>query len=561
MRITIATKIALAIIAIVILCVLTMAWQTSRNLESGFLTYLDAMQRKDLVKLGDLVAKLHREKGSLESLRHNPRAMRELMSQMTSQIQANQANYAARGGPGSPPLPGAAGYGPAPAADGRGPLGAEPERRGPPPPGPDGERRGPPPEGAQGGDPQRRGPPPGGPEGGPPRPGDPPRQSPGARDPLGIGPRVSIVDATGFVLFGPPGLPVGALTHDVSVDGKKIATLHLRPLVVSPSDNESAAAFIKGQEREIFMVAGALGALAILLAMALSRYLLRPVAALRDTTARLARGELDARAPLVSRDELAELAVHVNEMAKSLEENERKKRKMLADIAHELRTPLTVIRGEIEALIDGIREADNSALESLHGEVLHLAKMVDDLHQLTMADAGDLHFAWTEVALGQLMQPLLERYRQRAATVGLAVVYGVPDEPVPVRGDPGRLTQVLVNLLENSIRYTNKGGQIVATLVIDGAYAKMVVEDTAPGVPAGQHDAIFERLHRVDEARTRERGGSGLGLSICRALVKAHGGTIDASPSKLGGIKMTVMLPLNAGAAAAPVAVGVANAA
>ena len=113
-----------------------------------------------------------------------------------------------------------------------------------------------------------------------------------------------------------------------------------------------------------------------------------------------------------------------------------------------------------------------------------------------------------------------------------------------VRGDPGRLCQVIVNLLENSVRYTDPQGQIVVDLARDGGYASLVVDDSAPGVPEGGHAAIFDRLYRIDAARTRERGGSGLGLSICKALTEAHGGSIAASPSRLGGVRIVLRLPL-----------------
>jgi two-component system sensor histidine kinase BaeS len=280
-------------------------------------------------------------------------------------------------------------------------------------------------------------------------------------------------------------------------------------------------------------------------ALWLARHLLRPVAALRDVTARLARGQFDARAPLLSRDELAELALHVNAMAEALEKNEYQRRRMLADVSHELRTPLTVIRGELEALIDGIRTADARALESLHAEVLRLNKLVDDLHQLTLADAGDLKFDWQVLAFDELLLPILERFKTRADAAGLALRWSLPSMPVNLEGDAGRLTQVVINLLENSVRYTDAGGSIAATLTAGASDVELTIDDSAPGVPPGAHANIFERLYRVDSARTRERGGSGLGLAICKMLAEAHGGTISASPSPLGGVRMLLRLPMH----------------
>lgn len=491
MRLTIARKIALAVIATVILCVGTMAWVTSSNLQRGFIAYLNQMQVQDLEQVSYLLAQRYRREGSFEWLRGDQRAMREVLAQLSPQIQAEGA--------------------------------AQRRHRGPPPgrgdrfdqPGPTGRRDGPPPEA----------PPP-----------------PGARDPMGIGARLTVFDHEGIALIGPPDVPAG-IERPIIVDGATVGTVRVRPL--RQSGEAGAAGFLREQVRDIVIVAAVMVLVSILLALWLARHLLRPVAALRDVTARLARGQLSARAPLLSRDELAELALHVNAMAEALESSERQRRKVLADVAHELRTPLTVIRGEIEALIDGIRKADPAALQSLHAEVLHLNKLVDDLHQLTLADTGDLHFDWQQVELAELLLPVLDRYRARAASAGIELTRTLPALDLFVRGDPGRLTQVVVNLLENCVRYTDAGGQIALDLARDGQHAMLVIEDSAPGVPAADHGAIFERLYRVDAARSRERGGSGLGLAICKALVEAHGGTITASASALGGVRMVLRIPLS----------------
>jgi two-component system sensor histidine kinase BaeS len=309
-------------------------------------------------------------------------------------------------------------------------------------------------------------------------------------------------------------------------------------------DAQGARNFLRGQFQAILLLAVALVIASVLVAVLLARHFLRPVAALRDVTGRIARGELGARSPLLSRDELAELALHVNAMAEALEHNEAQRRRMVADVAHELRTPITVIRGEIEAVLDGVRQATPAAFESLHAEILRLNKLVDDLHQLALADAGSLSFDWAECDLRELLLPLLERYRPRAAAAGLALDWSLPAGPVPVRADSDRLTQVVLNLLENSVRYTDAGGRITVGLDASAGQARLVVDDSAPGVPDEAHARLFDRLFRVDSARSRERGGSGLGLSICRALVETHGGSVGAGPSPLGGVRITVLLPL-----------------
>lgn len=368
---------------------------------------------------------------------------------------------------------------------------------------------------------------------------------PDRHDPIGFASRISIVDAQGKVLIGPPDFPPG-IERAIKVDGQVVGRMRLMPLRQASGADASAVVFLRDQLRTIVLLSCALIGLAILAAIWLARHLLRPIAALRRVTARLARGEFEARAPLLSRDELAELALHVNEMAQALEESERQRRKMLADISHELRTPLTVIRGEIEALLDGIRQADAHALDSLHAEVLRLNKLVDDLHQLTLADAGDMQLHRQRLDLAALLRPLLERYQPRAAKAGLDLSWSLPSMPLMLDADADRLTQIVINLLENSVRYTDSGGQIVLALTQAGQYAELTIEDSAPGVPQEAYASIFERLYRVDAARTRTRGGSGLGLAICKALAEAHGGSIAALPSVLGGVRMLLRLPLNA---------------
>ncbi|MQA21887.1 ATP-binding protein [Rugamonas rivuli] len=500
MRLTIARKIALAVIAIVILCVGTMAWVASSNLKRGFVAYLNELQVQDFDQLRELLEERYRTEGNFDWLRGQPRALGELLNRITPRSQVFEPDGDAR----------------------RPPRG----RRPPPPPHPGpGRREPPPPEADQ-----------------PPadRPAEPP---PRRNDPMDFAQRVSITDAQGRKLIGPPDIQVGA-ERAIKVDGVVVGHMRLMPLRETGGADASATVFLREQLQSILLMSAVLIVLAILAAIWLARHLLRPVAALRDVTARLALGELSARAPLLSRDEVAELALHVNAMAEALEESERQRRKMLADVSHELRTPLTVIRGEIEALLDGIRQADANALQSLHAEVLRLNKLVDDLHQLTMADAGDLHYHWHELNLGELLRPTLERYQPRAQKCGLDLSWSLPSAPLVLQGDAGRLQQVVTNLLENSLRYTDSGGQIVVALSSAGGHAEIMVEDSAPGVPPEVLGSIFERLYRVDGARTRERGGSGLGLAICKALVEAHSGSISAAPSVLGGVKMVVRLPL-----------------
>ncbi|HEY8024882.1 MAG TPA: ATP-binding protein [Burkholderiaceae bacterium] len=504
MRPTIAFKLAMAAIVMVVLCLGTMAWVTSRNIEKGFIAYLNELQDQHLDQVKDILTEQYRVRGNFDWLRGNPRALNELIAQRNGDIHPEADD--------PPPR-----------------LEDTPEQAGPPP------RSDDEPPGRR--DPrfdtdQNR-----------PRAFPPPRtRRPPPADPFGFGPRLSLHDAEGRPVIGPPN-PGPGQVRAIEIDGRVVGTLTLIPLREIPAP--SAVGFVRGQIHDILWLAGALVLLSALLAVWLARRMLRPIAALRKVTESIARGKLDARAPLIGRDELADLAQHVNTMAMALETNEQQRRKMLADVSHELRTPLSVIRGEIEALQDGIRVADAKALASLHQEVLRLNKLVDDLYQLTLADAGDLHYQKQRIDLAQLVMEMTDNFRARAAMAGLQLIFRPPQRDVTIVADAGRLAQVINNLLENSLRYTDAGGSIVASLRVDGLHAELSVEDSAPGVPEGAHKLLFERLYRVDQARSRSRGGSGLGLSICKSLVEAQGGTIVALASTLGGLKMLVRLPMS----------------
>lgn len=583
LRMTIARKIALAVVAIVALCVGTMAWITSQNLNRGFLTYLDQLQLRELAPARDAITARYRQEGNFDWLRRDRAAMRKIMDETRGSPQNNgEGARVQREGPGrfGEPWRGRDGREGRDDREWRGRNGPPPDFGPPPHDAPPGEGRWrprPPPDGRGYDGPPRDGPrhdeppPPEGPpaaENGPPnadpvagsnnnppgadngvnrnRPRGPlPGQT--ARDPLGYGSRLSIVDAQGQMVIGPRPLP-GSGVLPIIVDGKVVGNMYLAKLeqIGAAENATNAVNFVRGQMRDTAWLAAGLILVAILLAVLLARHFLRPIAALRKVTERIARGQFSARAPVLGSDELAQLAAHVNQMAADLERSEQQRRQMMADIAHELRTPLTVVRGEIEALLDGIRKLDRKAMESLHTEVLRLNKMVDDVHQLTLADVGDLHFHFQEIDLPVMLEPVLLRYQLRAAKAELELSWELPPQMPSLKADSGRLTQVVTNLLENSVRYTDPGGRIVLSVQNISGWVQIVIDDSLPGVPEGAHARLFERLYRVDQARSRASGGSGLGLSICLAMIKAHGGNIEAAPSPLGGVRMVISLPLAA---------------
>lgn len=490
MRLTIARKLAVAITAIVILSIGTLAWVTSQNLKSGFIAYLSDLEKQDLVRLSKLLAEDYRQHGNFDRFHADRRPMRDLLDQIRNR--------------------------------------PHPQNEDVPPP------------------PPRRRPRPGDDEGSPPpRPQEePPRDAPPEQrpplDPTAFGQRLSLIDKDGHALIGPADAPGGSV-QAIMLGQEQIGSLRLAPL--RQLSNAGAIDFVSVQIRHTLWLAAALIMVALFFSFWFARQLLRPLKSLHKVAAQISKGKLDARAEVISQDELGDLAKDINTMAKNLEKNERQRNKMLADISHELRTPLTVIQGEIEALLDGVRQPSPAALESLHAEVKHLNKLVDDVRQLTLADAGDLHYQYHKLDFVPLLHDILQRFSLRMEHAGLQLEMLVPDDHIWIKADNMRITQVLSNVLENSIRYTDQGGKIRCILKRNGALLELAIEDSKPGVPAGSHTLLFDRLYRVDAARSRASGGSGLGLSICKVIVEAHGGRISASPSSLGGVCVLIQLP------------------
>ncbi|AEB10781.1 sensor histidine kinase [Marinithermus hydrothermalis] len=268
----------------------------------------------------------------------------------------------------------------------------------------------------------------------------------------------------------------------------------------------------------------------------------RPIEALTRATRRYAAGARAVRVRADGPGELAELARAFNALADRLAAEEAQTRRLVADIAHELRTPLTVLKSELEALADGLLSPDPETLERLVEEVDLLARLVGDLRLLSLAEAGGLELAREDVPLRDLVRRVAEGFAPRAAAKGVRLV--VTAAPVTVHADPGRLRQVLLNLLDNALRHTPAGGCIAVGVHAEGA-AVLEVADTGPGIPEAHRPHVFERFYRPDPARSRAFGGSGIGLAIVKALVEAHGGRVEAMNRPEGGAVFRVRLPIS----------------
>ena len=285
-------------------------------------------------------------------------------------------------------------------------------------------------------------------------------------------------------------------------------------------------------------------AVAFLLAWLLARHLSKPVNEVAEGIRSLASGDFNKRLEVRGSDEIARLGVDVNRLSEALSEHETARKRWMSDMAHELRTPLAIINGELEAMSDGVRPLGKDQLDSVRDEVRHLSALVNDLQSLTLTDSGALAYKMQTIDFGVLVQMVTEASRARATTKGLEMHDLVPNRAVRLHGDEQRLRQLLGNLLDNSVRYTDAGGKISIELKKDRDQAKLTISDTAPGASAQECERLFERMYRMEVSRNRNSGGSGLGLAICRNIVDAHGGKISAEPGPDGGLKVTTVLPL-----------------
>lgn len=280
--------------------------------------------------------------------------------------------------------------------------------------------------------------------------------------------------------------------------------------------------------------AGAAALAAALASLLIARQVILPVQALKSATQRIADGRYHERVSLPEfkspdeLDELGQLALSFNQMASRLEQAEALRRQLIGDVAHELRTPLTVIRGSMEGLMDGVLPANQETYQQVFREAERLNRLVDDLQELSRVEAGAYELKLQPVSVEGLVRSVVaslgRQYEQKGVKISVSVAPGLP----PVMADELRIGQVLTNLLINALQYTPEGGQVEVRAVESQGMVRFSVIDTGIGIPAEHLPHIFDRFYRVDKSRSRASGGSGVGLTIARHLVEAHGGTIWA---------------------------------
>jgi two-component system sensor histidine kinase BaeS len=365
---------------------------------------------------------------------------------------------------------------------------------------------------------------------------------------MGLFNRFQLLDARQHRLTGNPEVTPPANRRPIVVGGRIVGWLG-----VMPFESVTGPAGLRFQQRQyigIWAIVGSSILLAALAALLLTRSLTNSVRRIAAALHDLAAGGYSQRLQFRSRDEIGRLANDFNDLARALERHEQMRRSFMADVSHELRTPLTVLRGLMEAIEDGLRAPTPETMRSLETEIRTMSKLVNDLYDLSVSDLGTLGYRKLPVDIGELLRVALDAFSDRLSARSLAVRHSIPEQGVDVEADEARLHQLFNNILENSVRYADPGAVLLVRLVTRQSEVVIDFEDSGPGVPPTCLPYLFERFYRVDPSRSRATGGAGLGLAICHNIVDAHGGTITARPSTLGGLWIRIALPL--GRAAAP---------
>jgi signal transduction histidine kinase len=347
------------------------------------------------------------------------------------------------------------------------------------------------------------------------------------------------VDGDRVTVTGAPGAPVGRLVMYVKplvvrdATGRAVAHAYVLPEVVPPEHPDPAMLReIAAVDRRLVAIFAAAALVAVLLTVVVSRRITRPVEQLTVAVQAFGRGERPLHVQVTGRDEIARLAISFRAMADAVIAQDELRRRMVGDVAHELRTPLTNLRCELESIQDGLTTPDPARIASLHEEVLHLQRLVEDLQDLAIAEAGALALHRERVDLGAAIAQIIGDQAELTIERGIAVDV-----------DLTRLRQITHNLLANAARHTPEGTPVRVRVARAGAEAMVAVADRGPGIPATDLERIFERFHRVDEARSRMHGGAGLGLAIVRRLVELHGGQVWAESVEGEGATFTFTLP------------------
>ncbi|MEW5743924.1 MAG: ATP-binding protein [Nitrospirota bacterium] len=320
--------------------------------------------------------------------------------------------------------------------------------------------------------------------------------------------------------------------YPLFLGGREIGRLEVQFL---PPRKE--ALFVRRSNWFLLASLAALGGSAILLSIVFSKRLTNPVKGLTDAVTSISEGNLKSRVVASGSDEIARLSDAFNRMAHRLEMQESLRKKLTANIAHELRTPLSAMRGELEGMVDGLIPADREHLQSLYAEIGRLRNIIEGIEELSRAEASSLTLHRQSIELCPFLANIAERYRKIFSDKGITLECRCPDA-ITLNADPEKLSQIVINLLGNALKATERGGTVAVSAFVSNAAAVIEIADTGCGIAGEDLPYIFERFYRAS------RGGLGLGLTIAKELVEAHDGTIAARSEAGKGSTFTVTLPL-----------------
>ena len=493
MKLNITSKLLLSFFLATVAVVGAMLFLVKWSFEKGFLQYVNTIEQQVIANLTDALTEVYQQDGGWDKLRNDDRRWFELQVTSFMETDAARRRFGENGFRDS-------GMMPAPP-----PTAFVPRfQRGHPPP--------------------------------------PERMFPMER--FRANPRIALLDKDKHVIIGRIRAPENLQLKPIKGNGVIVGYLGILPRrgLIDTHDLQ----FTESQGRAFTLIAMAtIISATLIIILPLSRSLVRPIKRVTGATRMLASGKYDVRIPQGSNDEIGQLSRDFNTLAKTLEENEQARRQWIADISHELRTPLTILRGEIEAMQDGIRPLSEARLKALHDQSMNLNRLVDDLYELSMSDIGAMNYHKQNVNLKEIIEVSYEgiakNFRDKHIRVTLDFNH---HENFEVFADPDRLNQLFTNLMVNSCRYTDSGGEMEVKVRAGNKTVVTDIMDSAPGVDETELPRLFERLYRPDSSRNRQTGGAGLGLSICKNIVAAHDGKITAGASPLSGLRITVELPL-----------------
>lgn len=500
-----------------VLVVIILVYFAERSVQQGMLEYVNAKESEAVEPFIEAIAERYAGDGGWHRLQNNHYEFRQLLESSLAGTTLAPPNAELRRNRPPPPR-------------GEGGFRAPPPRG----PGPGGERpRGP--GSRSGGDGPR------GPQGDKPRGpmSMPPERTPMAEPPIAF----AVLDIAQQLVVGRVPQQGYERYLPIDLDGQQIGYLVVTRK--NAIDEGYELDFVDSQHQSFLMIAIVVLLLAMLVAIGLSRHFVRPIRALAKAMNQLTQGNYDIELEVKRKDEVGALARDCHELARTLEKNQLARQRWIADVSHELRTPVAIMGGEIEAILDGIRPLNQEQIKSLGEEVSQLQRLIEDLHELTRSDLGTQHYRKDVIDIRESLAHTAEKYRPAFAKQDMQVTLTLPDKDIDVFADEGRLLQLFSNLLTNILKYAKGATKAHISAAVYRDTVNVMIEDDGEGVSEESLPLLFDYLFRAEQDRRSDIAGSGLGLAICKRIVEAHDGQVEAVKSTMGGLGISIELPLS----------------